>query len=363
MNATSPSHDALLPHEDVDRAWDRAVPRDRLDAVRAAGRALHDEMMAWPVASAWRSVEMVRAPYPVKYGLRDAATVLTPFMHIVNRLIIVQWQAGDRTRTLLVSPTDVEQAAHTPYFARLAGSLGPFGDRLQGLIGPLRTDVPGALAEVGLRPEDVDYITYDHLHTQDVRRWLGDGTTPGFFPRAKLLVMRQEWLSCQGLLPPQQDWYRAEGTRGVPDDRVILLDGTTRLGPSVLLLATPGHTEGNHSIAVRTEEGVFVTSENGTGPDAYAPEHSAIPGVARYARERGMEVVLNGNTMERGLDQYISMILEKEVAGPSVRDPRFPNVLCSSEFDAFALFPGLRPTFRFGDIALGTVRRADGSTP
>jgi hypothetical protein len=30
-----------------------------------------------------------------------------------------------------------------------------------------------------------------------------------------------------------------------------------------------------------------------------------------------MEIILNGNTLEGGLDQYISMVQEKEFAGPS----------------------------------------------
>ena len=100
----------------------------------------------------------------------------------------------------------------------------------------------------------------------------------------------------------------------------------------------------------------MVTSENGVGPDAYAPEHSEIPGLKRWAEATGMEVVLNGNTLERGLDQYASMIVEKTLAGPSVRDGRFPNMVCSSEFDAFWAFPGIRPTFCFGDLCFGRPR-------
>jgi hypothetical protein len=77
-----------------------------------------------------------------------------------------------------------------------------------------------------------------------------------------------------------------------------------------------------------------------------------------------MEVVLNGNTLERGLDQYVSMILEKEIAGSSVRDPRFPNMVCSSEFDAFWAFPGIKPTFRFGDLEFGHVQHpTDAANP
>ncbi|MFU8806669.1 MAG: hypothetical protein ACNA8W_22865, partial [Bradymonadaceae bacterium] len=143
--------------------------------------------------------------------------------------------------------------------------------------------------------------------------------------------------------------------RGVAEDRLILLDSDVMLGEGVALIRTPGHTEGNHSIVAHTPEGLMVTSENGVGPDAYAPLHSAMEPVRRYAEQTGMEVVMNGNTLERGLDQYVSMVLEKEIAGASQRDPRFPNMVCSSEFGAYWAFPGIRPTFQFGDLHFGEL--------
>ena len=103
---------------------------------------------------------------------------------------------------------------------------------------------------------------------------------------------------------------------------------------------------------------LYVTSENGVAPESYAPEHSKIPGVARYARETGLEVILNGNTLESSNDQYISMIQEKELAGPSPIDPRFPSMACSSELGAFWGFPGVAPTFALGDLDLGALARS-----
>ena len=97
----------------------------------------------------------------------------------------------------------------------------------------------------------------------------------------------------------------------------------------------------------------MVTSENGVGPDAYAPLSSDLKPVRRYARDTGMEIILNGNTLERGLDQYVSMILEKTVAGTSERDERFPNVVCSSEMSSYWAFPGIEPTFEFGNLSFG----------
>lgn len=341
------------PLTEADGVHHHASPIERVVQARRAARAIRGRLLDGAPVPYYRSFDLVRVPYPVRYGLRDACSVPTPFMHILNRMFIVQYRGADRVKTLVVSPSDVGANRETPFFRRLGDRLRFLGARAEALLAPVLGSVEAALETAGLRPEDVDYLTYDHLHTQDLRRWLGDGRRPAYFPNAKLLVMRQEWASAEALLPPQRDWYCPDGLEGVPADRVVLLDGSVQLGEGVALVRTPGHTQGNHSIVAHTPEGLMVTSENGVGADAYAPHVSRVPGVRRYARETGMEVILNGNTLEGGIDQYVSMVLEKEIAGPSMRDPDFSNVVTSSEFTAYGLFPGLKPTFTFGPLCFG----------
>ena len=76
-----------------------------------------------------------------------------------------------------------------------------------------------------------------------------------------------------------------------------------------------------------------------------------LPGSEPVPDVLGVQVILNGNTLERGLDQYISMVQEKEVAGPSIRNVDFPNMACSPELAAYWAFPGITPTMSFGDRA------------
>nr|WP_241878745.1 hypothetical protein [Psychrobacter sp. PraFG1]UNK05328.1 hypothetical protein MN210_15880 [Psychrobacter sp. PraFG1] len=123
---------------------------------------------------------------------------------------------------------------------------------------------------------------------------------------------------------------------------------------SVALMHTKGHTEGNHSIVAHTDQGLLVTSENGVSMDAYAPQHSNIKGLAKYAELTDAEVVMNGNTLEYGIDQYLSMIQEKTVAGPYPKDERFFNMALSSESAGYYLFPGTAPTVRMGELEFGT---------
>lgn len=345
-----------IPH--FDKARIDLSPRVRLETVRQSSEDFRQYMLNLdkPVAF-YQSIDLIRVPYPTKYGLLNASKVKSPFMHIMNRMFVVQFETPVGLKTLLFSPSDIEGNAETPFFKNLNEAWGVLAKPMEKFMAPIYNDVEQALDKVGLKPEDIDFISYDHLHTQDVRKWLGTHHQPGYFLNAKLLVMKQEWVSTQSLLPPQQQWYCPNGIDGIDPDKVILLDSSVMLGESAALVQTPGHTEGNHSLVANTPEGLFVTSENGVSAESYSPQHSHISGVSQFARSTGMEVVLNGNTLEGGLDQYISMVMEKTIAGPSKRNPDFSNVAPSSELTSYWGFPGLKPTFYVGQMKFGTVKK------
>jgi hypothetical protein len=103
------------------------------------------------------------------------------------------------------------------------------------------------------------------------------------------------------------------------------------------------------------QRGVFTSSENGVAVESYAPEHSRLPGVAKWARREGMVVVLNFNTPEFASWQYNAMVREKLLAHPVPDDPRWPQVLPSSELARHRLAPGIRPTFAHGDLEIGAL--------
>lgn len=334
-----------------------AKPMQRVGDTRAAAEDLRAEMLKGTPVPYYRSLELVRVPYPSKFGYLNGFGRLPPFIHLCNRLFVVQFNSVEGLKTLLISPSDWEHQRATPFFKRVNESWGPFASLAESLVVKKPGTVLARLAEIGLAPEDIDYLTYDHLHTQNLTRWLGGQGHAAIFPRAKLLVMREEWESAQSLIPWQSQWYCPGGIAGIPEDRVIQLDHDVMLGEGVALIRTKGHTEGNHSIVVHTAEGLKVTSENGVSLDAYAPLHSKIPGLADYARATGAEVVLNGNTQEYAVDQYISMVQEKTIAGPHPLDERFPNLAPSSESAGFWLFPRTAPTLTVGDLYFGQLQK------
>ena len=102
----------------------------------------------------------------------------------------------------------------------------------------------------------------------------------------------------------------------------------------------------------RVKDGIRVTSENGVGADAYQPINSTINAIRRYAQATGAEVILNGNTLEGSNDQYISMVMEKTIAGASVNSD-YPNCASSSEATPYWLVPQQQSSFLIGEAEFG----------
>ena len=345
-------------HE-FDQVRQSPLPEERLKVARKQASAFRERFMDEAPVQFYQSADMVRVPYPTWYaysGVYTQSTYKFPYLHILNRIFIIQYHdfLGE-LKTLLFSPSDIEADRETPFFKRLTEKM-PNWLPLESVVAPIIRDVAGALAEVGLAPEDVDYISYDHLHTQDIRHWLGTKDTAAYFPNAKILIHKQEWQSTGALLPVQADWYCPNGIEGVDPDKVIQFTGSIQLGEGLALVHTPGHTEGNHSLVARVPDGIRVTSENGVGADAYAPMNSKVNAIRRYAKQTGMEVILNGNTLEGSNDQYISMVVEKTIAGPS-QNPDFPNCASSSEATPYWLIPGHKVSHLIGEAKFGSLQK------
>lgn len=336
----------------LDEAWRHANAGTRLDAVRRAAPALHDAIRASGMPAGVVTFENATVPYPTRFALGGACLLPLPYIVFKNRTQIVRWRDGGRTVTLLVNPTDPERSRRAPFFARQARMAGEFLSTK--VLSKMGAPAPEQVAGHGVDPRAVDYVTFDHLHVQDLRRVLGSATDPGWFPNARLLVQRAELGIFERIHPLQSPWFIPEALDGVDPTRLIALDGDHLLGPGVAIVRTPGHTAGNHTICLHTPDGLWTISENGVGPDNYAPEASSIPGLARHAAAYGVEVVLNANTREQSLDQYTSMVLEKSLASRVDGTP-FPRHFSSSEMTASALAPGLRPTLAFGSIQHGSL--------
>ncbi|MCA9647899.1 MAG: hypothetical protein KC492_44715, partial [Myxococcales bacterium] len=213
------------------------------------------------------------------------------------------------------------------------------------------------LSALGLDGSDIDYVAFDHFHTQDLRALLGTSGRSARFPNAVLLAPAREWDDWDDLHPMQKAWFVADGKRDVNTQRVLLTDADYALGDGVMLLRTPGHTSGNQTLFVNTQNGVWGCSENGTCADNWSPLDSKIPGLARLCRQQDLDVVINANTPELGATQYTSMVLERTLVDRVEYAPAFVQMFASSEVQSSPLAPGLKPTVAFKKLHFGQVTR------
>lgn len=318
-------------------------------------------------ASAFHSFDLIKIPYPKKYGLWRAGKSPVPFIWFTNRMFIVQWESQGRTWTLLNEPSETELDEGTPFYSALIEKYGDFLSK--SVLTKRYGTVEGYLDKVGLKPEDVDFITYDHLHTQDVRRWLGttkpqsdlspEAPLEAYFPNAKLIVQQKEWDILPCLHPLQKIWYQPETYEDIPMDRILFTNGDVLLGPGVALVYTPGHTQGNHSLVVNTDTGIWVSSENAIAAECLVPEESGIPGLKQYAKHTGFDIVINGNTLENTARQYNSLVQEKLMADPSRKNQRIPQFFPSSELTPSLFSVGTRPSFMHKKVAFGSIQRPE----
>jgi hypothetical protein len=324
-----------------------------LSRIPACAKEFRSEFRASGTPDQVDTYDLITLPYPTRFGLWRASMSPAPFVSITNRMLIVRWADADgQRRTLLFEPSDAELGTNTPYFANLVRRTPDFiADKLVQRHGDVLTHLRAA----GIDPAKVDYLAFDHLHTQDVRRWIGT-TTPQAdlgtaepvepaFPNARLLVQRAELQALDHLHPLQRPWYQPDTYRHLRSEAIAPIDGDVLLGPGVALVATPGHTTGNQTLVLNTSSGVWASSENAIAAECLVPQYSKLLGVRRWAEHWGQGVVVNANTIETIAAQYNSLMLERCIVDTSQRDARFPQFFPSSELTRRWTNPGTAPTF------------------
>ncbi len=346
---------------DLDEAWRTTSHGPQLRAVRRGAEQLRERFASGPRCVSVRTLPLSTLAYPTRYAFWAAAIAPAPFVIMTHRCALVQFQRNGQLKNLLFNPTDVEGARATPFFARF---IETFGTRMSDLVAGKFDSLEEQLARLGVLPEDIDYVAFDHFHTQDLRGLLGtaDGSRLPRFPNAKLLAPKLEWEDWDDLHPFQKAWFVRDGKTGVRMENVVLTDGDLALGDGVMLLRTPGHTTGNQTLFLNTASGVWGISENGTCADNWSPLESRIKGLAYLCKKQDLDVVLNANTPELGAVQYTSMILERTIVDRVRRAPAFVQMFPSSEITPSLISPGLAPSLLHRAITHGEVARSSSAS-
>jgi len=359
----SPERIGVRPLREFDEASSTWPRGERLEAIRAAADEFRGRFKEQDAVKAVRTLNLMSARYPVRYAFGGAARGgLNPYVRILNRLVVVQFEGFDGgLKTLCWKPIVPEGAAAAPFYAQLTDGYGDFMS--QRLLASEHDTVAGALARCGLTPEAVDHVSFDHLQAQDMRILMGTTRPVGgereprraLFPGARFLCQRREVDALRSPHPMQSAWYVPGGMDHAIEDELVLLDGDVELGVGVALTATPGHTDGSQSLVLHTPDGVWVVSGSGVAADNWHPHLSKIPGLRREAELMGREVILNSNTVEHSVDQYDSMVKEKALADPNRADPRWMNIFPSAEMSALRRQWPIVPSFSYGAISYGTI--------
>ena len=139
-----------------------------------------------------------------------------------------------------------------------------------------KTSLVDLLAQLKLTPDQVKYVGVSHYH--------GDHTGQvSAFPRATLLIGKGDWDVLNDAksgvnAAPFANWISGGGkVEPLPGDKDVFGDGT------VVVLNTPGHTPGHHSLLVRLKEKGPVLL---TGDLAHFHENYDSNGVPSFNTDR-----------------------------------------------------------------------------
>jgi N-acyl homoserine lactone hydrolase len=138
------------------------------------------------------------------------------------------------------------------------------------------------LAKIDLKPEQITYVGISHYHADHT----GQASS---FPKATLLIGKGDWAAITSPNPaegvnfkPFENWIKGEGkVEPLAADKDVFGDG------SVIVLYTPGHTPGHHSLLVKLPQtGNVIIS----GDAAHFRENLDTNGVPAFNFDRAQTV-------------------------------------------------------------------------
>jgi N-acyl homoserine lactone hydrolase len=145
-----------------------------------------------------------------------------------------------------------------------------------------KVSVVDQLAKIELKPEQIKYVGISHYHADHTGQ-------VSSFPKATLLIGKGDWDAITSPKPaegvnfkPFDSWIKGDSkVEPVTADKDVFGDG------SVIMLYTPGHTPGHHSLLVKLPETGNVVI---TGDAAHFRENLDTDGVPAFNFDRAQTV-------------------------------------------------------------------------
>ncbi|HEX9463869.1 MAG TPA: N-acyl homoserine lactonase family protein [Alphaproteobacteria bacterium] len=145
-----------------------------------------------------------------------------------------------------------------------------------------KTSVVDQLAQLKVKPEQIKFVGISHYHADHTGQVAS-------FPQATLLIGKGDWDALSSPkpaagvnAPPFASWISGGGkVEPQPGDKDVFGDGT------VMMLSTPGHTPGHHSLLVKLPQTGAVIL---TGDAAHFHENYDSNGVPTFNTDRAQTV-------------------------------------------------------------------------
>ncbi|MGQ9470604.1 MAG: MBL fold metallo-hydrolase [Candidatus Aminicenantales bacterium] len=143
----------------------------------------------------------------------------------------------------------------------------------------LKPGLKEALKEIGILPEDVDFVINTHLHFDHCgsnTEGEGEKIIPAF-PRALYFIQKGEWEAALNPNERDRSSYLAENFLPL-QGRVVLVEGDREIIPGVRVVLTPGHTAHHQSVIIN-EGGKTIFYAGDLIPTA---AHVGLPYIMSY---------------------------------------------------------------------------------
>ncbi len=171
------------------------------------------------------------------------------------------------------------------------------------------------LAKVELKPDQIKFVGISHYHADHTGQVAS-------FPKATLLIGKGDWDAISAPKPAQgvnykpfEGWIKGDNkVEPVPLDKDVFGDG------SVIMLATPGHTPGHHSLLVKLPKmgNVIIT-----GDAAHFRENWETDGVPSFNFNRAETIASIERLKKIAANLHATVIIQHDARDVS-KLPVFP---------------------------------------
>lgn len=192
-----------------------------------------------------------------------------------------------------------------------------WGEKDRAIFGMEQRSVLDALAEVGVAPGDIDAVVVTHLHFDHaggLTRLDGDGQPVSCFPRAEVIVQRQEWEDALANRSTMTRTYLRSHLDPVAA-QVRLVEGEQEVLPGIQVWPMVGHTFGQQAVRFEDAEGtvcfpgdVMPTAKHGGA--AYNMAYDILP----YTN-----IQSKAQLLERAATEGWRLVIDHEPGWPVVR--------------------------------------------